>query len=138
MWALDDVSTASTLTGWIVIIVCLVLMVTFFKDLVLNFGQSYPAFSTVFVAAVFGSLWWFLIVKGPKASAQSQPPQTPSVQQSTGNVSGGSTVNQAGRDVIINQGVSEDTIRQLINQKAVSTGAINCAISKRLRNSWYR
>lgn len=117
---MDEAITTSTLTEWIVIIVCLVLMVTFFKDLVLNFGQSYPAFSTVFVAVVFGSLWWFLIVKGPRAEAQTQPKPTPAIQQSIGSVSGGSTVNQAGGNITINQGITEETLKRLLDQRSVA------------------
>jgi hypothetical protein len=104
---------------------------TALKEPVYNFGQSYPILSTVSFAVICGFLWWALVVKGPKASAQSQ---TPAVQQSAGagsvqqsaSASGNATINQAGRDqtinqTIINQGVSEETIRKLINQKAVST-----------------
>ena len=84
------------------------------KDPLFQFGHSYPKVSTVVVMLLAGFVWWVIFVKTPRVQA---PPSTAPINQSVGNVSGG-TVNQAGGNItIINPGVSEEVIRQLINQK---------------------
>jgi len=55
-------------------------------------------------------------------SSAGNTPASPTVQQSAV-ASGDSTINQAGRDVVINQGVSEQTMRELLRDKSITANS---------------
>lgn len=83
--------------------------------------------SPIIVFAVLLVIWLIVQHFPTFGSSTDSSVQTPAGIQQNANVSGGSTNIQAGgnvSNVTINPGVSEDTIRQLVNQKAVSAHAL--------------
>jgi hypothetical protein len=120
-------SFVSTGFNWLLILLLAAIMWEIAKNLWANWGTSSFWLSTLCAAAVGVLVWWaiglILYLAAPRSVAQTQPQPNPTMKQSIGNVSGGSSVNQAGGNITINQGVSEDTLRQIINQKAVSAHA---------------
>lgn len=75
------------------------------KNLWANWGTTSFWLSS-FVAGLVGvAIWWIiggvLYLSAPRITAQNQSSSAPPVQQSIGNVSGGSTVNQAGGNITI-------------------------------------
>jgi hypothetical protein len=94
------------------------------RNLWSNWGTSYFWASSLAAAIAGVLIWWGIglvaYLSGPKSNAQAQPQPTPVVQQSMGNVSGGSTVNQAGGNITINQGVSEETLQAAIRDKGLA------------------
>jgi hypothetical protein len=68
---------------------------------------------------------WLLLIVGFVALAASilsrtKHEKTAGTTMQSATASGNSTINQAGRDVIINEGVSEATVRKILSAKAIS------------------
>lgn len=118
----ESLSTVSTLAKWLFILVIVALSLSFMweiaKNLWLNWGTS-SFWASSLVAALVGMLGWWLIglvayLSTPKTArgidAERSP--VPVINQSA-TASGGSTINQAGRDNItinINRGTSQEVI----------------------------
>jgi hypothetical protein len=101
-------------------------MLEVLRNIWLNYGWSHPWLSSL-AAAVFGlSAWWIfggliaLSTQDSQPTSKSASPVNPANVQQSAVASGGSTINQAGRDVIINMGISEGTMKNLLRDKAIA------------------
>ena len=101
------------------------------KQLWINWGWSHPFASSVVVAGIAVATWWLfgLLVTlatpqsptqdaSPAQSASPSSPATPQNIQQSAIASGSSTINQAGRDVVINSGISDQTMKELLRDKS--------------------
>jgi len=116
------INFVSTLAKGLIILAAITVMWETARNLWLNWGTSYFWASSL-VAAVIGVLFWWGIglaayLTAPGKADKSSETQHASVTQSA-TASGGSVINQAGRDQIINMGISESTVRKILADKAV-------------------
>jgi hypothetical protein len=129
---LDSIPLSTVGTRLLILLVALSipLVMETLKNLWLNWGWSHPFASSVAVALIAVAAWWLfgLIVtlatpQSPTQGASPAPSATPQNIQQSATASDGSTINQVGGDLTINQGGLSDEdrkmLRDLVKKKSV-------------------